>query len=189
VVWSRTTFSAPEVEALLGVERLDWGGGRYPLRVVPLPWNTPAPAFLRADISARVWANWGAGGTPFVPPYFSLARSGRPMRGGSPGKQVQHLVRAAGLDVPVRCEVQDLDRPEGGAPWVHVHPARHSGGPGQQGASPGGRNRFQGDTGRASSRRRAFWKIRLEFERGVPGPLLLGHSAHFGLGQFTPVEE
>ena len=83
----------------------------------------------------------------------------------------------------------DLDLPEEGGSWVHVHPARTPGGVAKPQALGTDRPRSPDRSGRSRDRRGALWKIRLEFAWSVSGPLLLGHSAHFGLGQFVPVED
>jgi CRISPR-associated protein Csb2 len=168
VVWSKTPFTSAEVEALVSVERIDWGSGRYPLRVVPLPFDVDIPSSLGLKTASNEWVNdLQVGGTPFVPTCFTLSRSGKPMKRRTPEEQVLRLLKLAGLDAHAECKIlKDDDGRD--SPWLHVHVGRDR--PNEVGMN----------------RRRGYWKVHLTFEKPLTGPILIGHSSHFGLGQFVP---
>jgi CRISPR-associated protein Csb2 len=181
IVWSPTPFRGDEIRALCEVDRVYWGSGSYPLRVVYLPFETPLPDSLRSE-GARTWTAQ----TPFVPPRFTVGRTGKARRGQSPRDQIRDLLVLNGFierETEIGVEVEEKE-----AAWVLVHRGRHS----EESSEP--RVLRLGEieiieSRAAASSRRAFPNVKIRFTNPVKGPILLGHSAHFGLGQFRPVPE
>jgi CRISPR-associated protein Csb2 len=156
-------FSSEEVEALSAVETLYWGSGDYPLRVVPLPLDCPRPDALFGN--SRVWES----ATPFVPPRHDRGRRGKPKPGENVMEQLRREIsHRLGPDVAVDAKIETMS--ESGQPvriWVSLHAPRKAG----------------------QRPQRRGWHCRIEFSDIVSGPLIFGHSAHFGLGQFRPVDD
>lgn len=163
VVWRPEPFDTDETEALLrAAERpIGWSApGPQPdtwrVRLVPLPLGTAPPPGLDGR-PAREWRSV----TPFVPPRHLFRRSGRLRPEENLDKQVAAELRARG------CEV-GFEVVEERAVWVAVHQPR--------------RSRLE----KASWGDRRGYYLRLRFEGSVAGPLILGHSATFGLGLLRP---
>jgi CRISPR-associated protein Csb2 len=163
VVWRPEPFDAEEIEALLrAAERpIGWGAqGPQPetwrVRLVPLPLDTAPPPGLDGRL-AREWRSV----TPFVPPRHLYRRNGLVRPREAVENQVAAELVVRGLNV--RFELLE----EGDA-WVAVHQPR----------------RWRVKRTPWGDRRGYF--LRLRFQEPVAGPLILGHSATFGLGLFKP---
>ena len=153
-------FSSEEIEALSAVETSHWGSGDYPLRVVPLPLDSPRPDALFGN--SRVWES----ATPFVPPRHDRGRRGKPKRGeDATGQLRREISHRLGPEVAAHAKIETTS--DSGQPvrtWVSLHTPRRIG----------------------QRPQRRGWYCRVEFSDVVSGPLIFGHSAHFGLGQFRP---
>lgn len=179
-------FSDDEVEALLkAAERsYSWGFGNpdWTLRLVPLPFETTAPpGASRGEFT--IWTSK----TPFVPPgnRHRFRGNGRERPGELPHEVLRKLIVKHGLPAPVRIEPLDAagevaDTPESLAgwseigQWVSIHETRAE------------------RLARRDERTRAVrpgYRFRMEFPQPVPGPICLGHSAHFGMGLFAPAAD
>jgi len=178
-VWSQTPFRRDEIRALCSVDSIYWGSGNYPLRVVCLPFETSTPDFLRGE-EAKCWRTQ----SPFVPPRFTLGRTGKPRRGQLPRDQMRDLLVAngfAGRDTEIAIEVAEQP-----VMWVLVHRGRHHEDSSEPRVVRVGEVRVVESRGSAATRR-AFPDVKIRFANPVRGPMLVGHSAHFGLGQFRPL--
>ena len=166
ICWRKIPFSDEEQTALLAAAEAplawDFGSADWKLRLVPLPAETPLPPDKNIFGQSTVWESL----TPFVPPLHVLGRNGKPKRGCEIETQVGNSLSDCGLP-PATVTV--LSSAETAAQWVKVHRPR--------------RTRAE----QSNDDKRAF-KIRLEFESPVQGPLFIGHSCHFGLGLFVPAE-
>lgn len=192
-VWCPYGFTQAEIEALMRVERLDWGGGKYPIRPVLLAINNTVPEgcpISTGQLSGRTWRSQ----TPFVPPryfYRGNLHGAKLKTKDTPEHQLVQCLRQAGIETAVEIHRMTLKReaqksipplsdweivrtPEGddepldGSVLTDVH------------VPPG-------STKRDKSRR-----IGLFFELTFDSPATfrmpaLGHSSHFGLGLFVPV--
>ncbi len=164
-VWCEHGFTQREVDALLGVSVLYWGDGRFPIRPVLLRVREDLPPLQ----TARTWQST----TPYVPPrywYRKKISEGRVRGADSPENQLLRNFRENGLDA----EVDLIERiAVAGTDWqvsrVHLSEREQ-----KKKASP-------------DHRVGLFLQIRFS----EPASMLLpayGHSCHFGLGQFSPVE-
>jgi len=164
IVWIKNPFCVKEIDALLrAAERpLTWGpqGSQtdtWYVRLIPLPFQcSPPPGF--DETADQEWLSV----TPFVPPRYSLRRSGQPRPKESLHSQIARELKARGIQVPFEVRVIKQQ-------WVSVHLPR--------------RARVQG----APWGHRRGYVLHLHFEAAIRGPLLLGHSATFGLGLFRPL--
>jgi CRISPR-associated protein Csb2 len=178
VAFRRTPFDAVadqafEVEAILAASRepIFWQSRDpdWSLRLVPLPFETPPPPGLRCGrASSTVWVSV----TPFVPPAGRrrFRKGGRARPGETPAKLLAKLLSKSGFPEPIVVE------PVGGsnrADWLYVHGSREE--------------RWQLREQRMRPIR-AGYSFKIRFDQSVTGPILVGHSSHFGLGLFVPVE-
>lgn len=167
IVWRRERiFTQLETDALFGASespvhwkpRSDW-----PLRLVPLPNTTPLPEGFRSR--GRIWESI----TPFVPPSGRrrFRENGRERPGETLQKSVSRMLIAADLAIPV--VVEEIGD---GFGWVRLHETRQE--------------RIASDS--KTPLVRPGHRVRLEFSESVDGPLVLGDSAHFGLGLFRAAD-
>jgi len=176
-----------EVEAILAASReLIFWQRRDPdwsLRIVPLPFETRAPAGCRSDgPSSAVWIS----ATPFVPPNRRRFRENGRLRAAETAtallkKALTESLRASGSTAaivriqPLDCDGNPIpaipDRDPTEFSWVTIHETQRE-----------RRDRLISRTRRV----RPGFHFRAEFSEPVCGPLLVGHSCHFGLGQFVP---
>jgi CRISPR-associated protein Csb2 len=164
-IWCQHGFTQDEVNALMSVEALRWAGGRFPVRPVLLHMARDIPPIG----PAKRWQSI----TPFVPPRFWYRKKiheGRVRDSDSPELQISRCLRDNGLTFD--CNVSRLNRPQSSV-WdlckVHLPKSVR-----QTKSEPD---------------HRVGVFLQLDFSK--PVVLLLpafGHSAHFGLGQFTTVE-
>jgi len=165
MAWSPSRpFGEQEAEALLAasVQPIFWSDdAEFPLYLVPLPLECPLPSSLTR--LSRYWHSV----TPFVvPPARHRFRSqGRPRPGEAPEQVARKLLVASGLPGPRNISVL----PSGGPCEVRVHETRQS------------RLARKGEQG---SRVFSGFRMLIEFDDPVPGPIAIGDSCHFGLGLF-----
>lgn len=164
LVWrSGTPFTAQEHDALMSAtdREISWGTvpghGEWTIRLLPLDAAVAPPA----GFDLRRYALWETV-TPYVPPRHRL-RNGKPREGEDVVSQVRRELDARGWPA-AQAEIEVI----GPAQWtaVHLPPSRKRSRP------------FIGD--------RAGFTVRIQFDEPVAGPIMLGHSAHFGLGLFGP---
>jgi CRISPR-associated protein Csb2 len=161
-VWCAHGFTEQEVSALTGVDALRWAGGRFPMRPVLL--------FFERDVPERRASRLWRSVTPFVPPRYWYRRQlaeRRIREPDGPESQLRICLSENGTDstdarisaIQVANSCWDISR-------VHV------------------------PTG---AQREPSQRVGLYLEISFPAPVTLrlpsyGHSAHFGLGQFEPVD-
>jgi CRISPR-associated protein Csb2 len=168
VVWRREApFTGAEMDAMLSASEgpISWGD-EQPLYVVPLPFEMPLPPGFA--VSARVWRSV----TPFVPPAerHRFRAQGRPRPGETPERVAKKLLLDAGIPPPANIALEtDQEKV-----WAQLHETRQ--------------RRLVREKTRSSFVRPGF-RIRLEFDAPVQGPIIIGDSCHFGLGLFRGVEE
>lgn len=166
ICWREVPFADEEQTALLAAAEAplawDFGSDDWKLRLVPLPAETPLPPDKDIFGQSAVWETL----TPFVPPLHALGRNGKPKNGCEIEAQINNILSDSKLPA-ARATV--LFPPAVPAQWVKVHRPRRS------------RNE------QTNADKRAY-RIRLQFDNPIQGPLFLGHSSHFGLGLFVPVQ-
>ena len=167
LVWREQPFTDEEQRAILNAAEQELplsfakAGARDPwtVRLVPLDWQEPPPAGFGDQAHSR-WKTV----TPYVPPRYVYDRKGRIKPGESPEEQLYlELARQRydTTDVTIRVDEQSAE-------WTRVHrPRRHRDEP-------------------TNTERRGYHAL-LTFDAPVCGPISLGHSSHFGLGLFVPV--
>lgn len=169
-VWRDQPFTAKEKRAILNAaEReleLIFGreGSRGPwtIRLVPLDSQAQAPS----GFDGQCHYHWQTA-TFYVPPRHTYNRKGRVKKGESPKEQIRLELMRQGYDVANLAISIDDQTTE----WVQVH-------------RPHRVRRGQKDP--KNNERRGF-RVSLKFDKPVSGPIFLGHSSHFGLGLFIPV--
>jgi CRISPR-associated protein Csb2 len=164
-VWCIHGFTQEEVNALMSVGALRWAGGRYPARPILLQLQRVLPP----PGKARVWRSV----TPFVPPrhwYRKNFAEGRVREFESPQDQLSSTLRDNGVTAPfVSCARTRVGKSDWAVCKVHLAGQR---------------------TNDAEPDRRVGVFLRIEFAESVAMPFpSFGHSCHFGLGQFEPVNE
>ncbi len=123
--------------------------------------------------------------SPSVPPAkrHRFRENGRERRGEFPDQILGKLLLKQGFPVPKTIdalhndksvEPQTLGDWASIHEWVYVHETRNE------------RRRRQAERGRAV---RAGFRFRITFAQPICGPLCVGHSSHFGLGLFEPVQD
>jgi CRISPR-associated protein Csb2 len=176
IVWRRAEeFSVEEMSSLsLASERdLDWedtpfqSGGRpqpWSVRLVQMPGATSLPPGFAG--TSRIWESV----TPFVPPAsrHRFRKNGKVRASELPDTLCARLVAEFAGCVPAVEVISD------GPLWTKLHE------PLAQRAS----RRAAGET---MALMRPGYLLRLRFDEPVTGPLLVGDSAHFGLGLFGAV--
>jgi CRISPR-associated protein Csb2 len=164
ICWRKAPFTNEEQTALLAAAEvpLSWNFGNddWKLRLVPLPAETPLPPDKNIFGESVVWETL----TPFVPPLHIFGRNKKPKKGCEIGTQIKKMLSTCELPTASATVLSPSDAP---AQWVKVHRPH--------------RSRHE----QANDDKRAF-RIRLQFEKPVKGPIFLGHSCHFGLGLFAP---
>lgn len=158
-------FSDDERTAMLQVaeRELSWrtAGAEaddWKVRLVPLDRAVPPPLGFDGT-RARVWESL----TPYVPPRHHL-RKGNPRPNETIEAQVQRELKLHDVPNAENAAIKVMGDPL----WVAVHvPARKRAHRAFVGSRPG-------------------YRVRIELPDLVSGPILLGHSSHFGLGLFVP---
>ena len=167
LVWRSEPFDEQEREAILRASEQDlsWAApgqtqDAWRVRLVPLDSAVaPPPGFDREP--AEIWESV----TPYVPPRHRFRRNGRERESESVEAQINREIMARGL--PNEGMIVDTI---GDPRWVAVHIPRN-----KRSKRP-----FLGD--------KMGFVLRLIFPEPIPGPLMLGHSATFGMGLFRPAD-
>ncbi len=191
-VWCSHGLTQSELEALMWIQRLDWGSGRYPIRPVLLAVGNAVPdgcPIAVGQFSSRIWRSR----TPFVPPryfYRGAAQRAKLKVRDAPEQQLAECLRLSGIASPG--EIRRLStngRAQRSIPptadWDIVRVPK------------GGTNALTGgvatavhvpsEPGKTEETRRVGMFFEIVFDSPVRLSVpALGHSAHFGLGQFTP---
>lgn len=160
-------FTVDEIEAMLtaATSPISWQSGApdWSVRVVALPSATPPP--LGFAESARIWRS----ATPFVPPSgrHHFRKGGRLRLAESADRSLRRLLESAGYPSPARISIEP-SKPL----WLRLHETREQ-----------RRVRKESRTPLV----RPGYRMRIEFAEPVSGPLVVGDSAHFGLGLFRAV--
>lgn len=165
IVWRQgEPFTAAEVDAMLEASEApvawDIGAPDWKLRLVPLPERSALPSGFGGP-SDR-WSSV----TPFVPPAGRrrFRENGRLRPGETVERVAKRLLEAGGWPAPERVAL-DPDK----SVWVRLHETRE--------------RRFAREQTRKPLVRPGFHLL-IEFKESVKGPIIIGDSSHFGLGQF-----
>lgn len=166
VCYRRKPFSTQEQDALLAASEKalswDYGSGDWLLRAVPLPAETALPRNILGP--AIEWES----ATSYVPSRHVFGRNGKPKSGLGVCEQV--IADLANLGLPnAQVLMLDGDAQRQGT-WVKVHCPQRS------------------REGQTNDLKRGY-RLRLVFADSVAGPIVLGHSCHFGPGLFVPVAD
>jgi CRISPR-associated protein Csb2 len=171
IVWRKGNFEQDELDALWRAADQTYGwlhGAKedagWSVRIVPLPESTPLPRWFIG--SSKVWES----ATPFVIPAqrHTVRRNGKQRPNEKPERVVEKLLIAAGLRVPTKIELlEEMKDRE----WVKIHGALSR----------------QAAEHREPGRFRPGYRMRITFPDSVNGPLILGDSAHFGVGVFRAI--
>ncbi len=170
IVWRRgERFRKDEIEAMMlsAGKPIPWTSERegWTVQVVPLPLSTALPKHFEAR--ARVWESV----TPFVRPHNRHAQrsNGKSRPEEEPENICGRLIEKVWGVRPIRVE-----RIRDDAPWVKLHETaemrreRRAGGDRQLHVGPG-------------------YYLRVYFAEEFQGPLIVGDSAHYGLGVFRAI--
>lgn len=164
LVWrAGTPFTSEENVAMMSAaeREISWGTvpvcGEWTLRLLPLDTAVPPPP----GFDGQSYALWESV-TPYVPPRHRFRR-GKPREGEEIISQIRRELDARGW-AAARAEIEVVGDPQ----WTAVHLP-----PSQKRFRP-----FIGD--------RSGFAVRIRFDEPAAGPIMLGHSAHFGLGLFAP---
>lgn len=160
-LWRKEPFTDDEQHAILSAAShpLPLSYNDDPWTITLVPLDRMVPA--PAGFSAQAALHWKTL-TPWVPPRHALDRKGRTKPGHGLEQQIREEL--AMWNMPA---IQDINIYKTG--WVKSHlPSR----------SKDGR----------SNTNKLGYEVHLTFESSFVGPLLIGHSAHFGLGLFVPVD-
>jgi len=170
IVWRRgEPFQEDEVDAMMlaASKPIPWTmeKGGWTVQLVPLPGNTVLPR--QFQISARVWESV----TPFVRPHnrHFHRSNGKSRPEEEPENICGRLIEKVWGVSPVRIEkMRDT------APWVKLHETaamrreHRTGGNRTPHVGPG-------------------YYLRVTFSKEFQGPLIIGDSAHYGLGVFQGI--
>jgi CRISPR-associated protein Csb2 len=189
-VWCPLGFTQAEVDVFLRISRLNWGGGKYPVRPVLTALSKEPPSdacFATGRTASRIWRS----ASPFVPPRYFYRRSGNKMtlkEKDRPERQLAECLKAAG--VTTAGEIRRIAPPDssptaGQSQWDVVRTPET-----EEVTSPDATNvtvhRNSSDGARSKERRVGLF-FEIEFVEPVALPLpAFGHSCHFGLGLFVP---
>ena len=190
-VWCPYGFTQAEVEILLRINRLNWGGGKYPVRPVLSAISKEPPSnapFSTGKTAARIWRS----ASPFVPPrYFYRGSGGKLTLKAKDQPEFQLIECLKGAGITTAGQIRRLPLPgrnanEGQAQWDIVR-------------TPESEEPILCDTanvtvhrpGSSATRgkeRRVGMFFEIEFAEPVALPVpAFGHSCHFGLGLFQPI--
>jgi len=164
VCYRQIPFTSQEQEAMLAASERsiawEYGSDDWQLRLVPLHVETLLPKAITG--TAKTWESI----THYVPSRHVLRRNGKPKAGSDIPSQIGRDLDHLKLSPAIVTIVGDVETNP--VRWVKVHcPQRIR-------------------EGQTNDIKRGY-RLRLEFERPVQGPIALGHSSHFGLGLFVPV--
>jgi CRISPR-associated protein Csb2 len=186
-IWCPYGFTQEEVNILLRISRLNWGGGKFPVRPVLTALSKEPPTdapFSTGQIPAKLWRS----ASPFVPPrYFYRGGHGRVTlkEKDRPEWQLVECLRAIG--VTTAGEIRRLPMPfsEDKADWDIVRTQE-----GEEpilGDAPTVAVHCNGSNASRGKERRVGMFFEIEFDKPVAlKQPAFGHSCHFGLGLFIP---
>jgi hypothetical protein len=193
-VWCPYGFTQLEVEGLMCVQRLDWGGGKYPVRPVLMAIGNAVPEgcpVSTGQASSGVWRS----STPFVPPrYFyrgNLLGAKLKVK-DAPEQQLAQCLKHAGIVVPGEIRRLTLN----GSAQQSIPPLSAW----NIIRTPEGEDEYSAGSVLTAVhipadpvQQERVRRIGLFFEIAFDAPMALslpalGHSSHFGLGQFVPVD-
>ena len=185
IAWRKTFFSPAEENAIrkaaskpfsLSYETFATIGrdtrkrDRQKVHCIPLDNAVPPPPGFDPAHSFVEWKSL----TPYVPTRHAFDSRGKLRDGEAPAQQLQRELERSGYATP---EIAHLGRqnqpysagyfPEG--EWIKIHEPKRV------------------KSSRTNNSKRGF-RFRLTFPTPVSGPIALGHSSHFGLGLFVPVD-
>src|SRR5690625_310844 len=143
----------------------------WKIHCVPLDSVVPLPPGFDSSQAFLEWESM----TPFVPARHAFDRRGKPKPGEDPLTQLHKELERLSLNT---VEVVCLNRNNqptpnnelGNGEWVKTHRTK----------------RQSGDPSNTSKR---GFRFRIIFSEPVFGPIALGHSSHYGLGLFVPVDD
>lgn len=165
ICWRKEPFTDKEQSALNAAAETplawDFGSDDWKLRLVPLAVETPLPPDKNIFGQSAAWETL----TPFVPPLHIFGRNGKAKEGCEIETQIKNTLSSRKLPPASVTVLSPSNTP---THWVKIHHPH--------------RSRAE----QTNDDKRAF-RIRLQFEKSVKGPIFLGHSCHFGLGLFTPL--
>lgn len=194
-VWCPYGFTQAEVEALMCVDCLDWGDGKYPVRPVLMAISNAAPEgcpISTGQISGRVWRSQ----TPFVPPryfYRGNLHGAKLKAKDAPEQQLIQCLQRAGIDVSgeIRRLTVNGTAQQSIPPLTDWDIVR----------TPEGEDASLTDSvvtavhvPTGATKTKKIRRIGLFFEVTFDVPVTfhvpaLGHSSHFGLGLFVPTHD
>ena len=192
-IWCSYGFTQAEIEILLRVNRLDWGNGKYPVRPVVIAIANEPPSdviFPTGKTASRLWRS----ASPFVPPrYFYRSCHGKLTLkvNEQPEYQLIECLKAVGINTAG--EIRRLSPPgrepnEGQTRWDIVRAPQNQD-PILNGTATVPVHR-PASGGTLERERRVGLFFEIEFAEPVSLPVpALGHSCHFGLGLFVPIED
>jgi CRISPR-associated protein Csb2 len=161
-IWCPYGFTQQEVNALTGVGFLPWAGARFPVRPVLLR--------IERDLPKRNPSSVWRSVTPFVPPrywYRKKFAEGRVREPDCPENQLRACLSDNGTNpTDVRISRVEIANSNWDISKVHLH---------------------------AEAQNEPTHRVGVYLEIAFAAPVTLpfpsyGHSAHFGLGQFEPLE-
>ncbi len=170
VCYRDSPFEPEEFEAILAASNhpISWKyqnpkNDPWHLRLVPLPTKVARPDCFNETVSAKIWESV----TPFVPQgnRHRFRKNGKLRPGETPERLLEKLVAKRQLPP---CTIERLDNH---VDFVGVHETM--------------RQRKQRSQQSTRNTRQGF-RFRLTFDATYHGPIILGHSDHFGLGMFAP---
>ncbi len=210
-VWCPMGFTRAEMDAFSQVRILRLGSGRFPINPILISTgDKPAPKTQLSvgDIKSRIWQSV----TPFVPPlHFYRGTKKRPKFNANalPEKQLFDCLKNAGLEESIfieRIALQEISQKRdpssvssrkfvieyfaSDGKWDIVRSPEDNGGLGLNGAVTASVHKNGSDRGSRKNVRRIGFFMKLTFDEPQSLPLpAFGHSSHFGLGLFMPVNE
>jgi CRISPR-associated protein Csb2 len=190
-VWCPYGFTQAEVQILLRINRLIWGGGKYPVRPVLTAMSKEPPSdvpFSTGKTASRVWRS----ASPFVPPrYFYRGNSGKLTLKVKDQPEYQLIECLKAIGIKTAGEIRRLSLPgrnlhDGQAQWDIVRTPESEDSILNNTANVSVHR--PGSGGARERERRVGLFFEIEFAAPVSLPIpALGHSCHFGLGLFIPV--
>lgn len=191
-VWCPYGFTQAEVEIFLRINRLNWGGGKYPVRPVLTALSKEPPSdapFVTGKTASRLWRS----ASPFVPPRYFYRRTGNKItlkEKDRPECQLAECLKTAGIRTAgeIRRIPLPQSNPVAAQPhWDVVRTPELEESTGSEGVNIAAHR--NGSDGRRQKERRIgmFFEIEFHEPAALPFPAL-GHSCHFGLGLFVPAE-
>ena len=170
VIWRQDiAFDAEEIDAMMtaATEPIPWTGEKngWTVSLVPLPDKTSLPAPMLGP--SRVWES----STPFVRPLNRHFRrpNGKLRAAETTEASCKRLVHKVWGAEPSHVELIDEN-----TPWVKLHETAEM-------------RREKKRSGDRSPHTGPGYRLRVTFDEPFRGPMIIGDSAHFGMGLFRAV--